>query len=49
MFDLGSLEQRLNSDPEFQRQFLLDPVGVLRIAGVRLSPDKEHKLRMMVS
>lgn len=48
MFDLGSLEQRLNSDPKLQNAFLLDPVGVLSLEGVRLSPEKAQKLRLMV-
>ncbi len=48
MFDLGALEQKLNTDPRLQSQFLTDPVGVLRTHGVRLTTEQEQKLRLMV-
>lgn len=49
MFDLGRLEQRLNSDPQLQNAFLTDPVRVLAMEGVTLSADKQQKLRLMVA
>jgi hypothetical protein len=45
MFNLGQLEDRLNRDPAFRRQFLDSPVDVLRKEGLLLSPTQESALR----
>ena len=45
MVDFGQLEDRLNRDPAFRRQFLNDPVGVLRTQGLVLSFAQASALR----
>ena len=45
MFNLGQLEDRLNQDAALRKQFLDDPVGVLRREGVFLSMSQESTLR----
>jgi hypothetical protein len=45
MVDLQKLEEQLNNDPVFRQQFLADPVGVLRRAGLWLSPAQQETLR----
>lgn len=49
MFNLGQLEDRLNRDPAFRRQFLDSPVDVLRKEGLLLSFSQESALRDAVT
>jgi hypothetical protein len=49
MFNLGRLEDRLNSDPAFRRQFFDDPGGVLRKEGLVLSHSQESALKAAVA
>ena len=46
MFNFGQLEDRLNSDPAFRKQFFDDPAGTLRMQGVLLSFSQESALRI---
>ena len=49
MYHLGQLEDRLNRDPAFRRQFLDDPVAVLRNEGLLLSFSQESALKDAVA
>ncbi len=49
MFNLGSFEQRLNTDSRLQKSFLMDPVGTLAQEGVMLTSEKQSQLRAAVS
>ena len=49
MFNLGQLEDRLNRDPAFRRQFFDDPAGVLRKEGLLLSRSQESALKDAVA
>ena len=49
MFNLGQLEDRLNRDPVFRRQFFVDPVSVLRKEGLLLSTSQESALNAAVA
>ena len=49
MYNLGQLEDRLNRDPAFRRQFLADPVAVLRKEGLLLSFSQESALKEAVA
>lgn len=48
MADLKSLEEKLNSDENFQKEFLKDPVETLKNEGVILSPEMEEDLKKSV-
>ena len=45
MFKKDALENMLNSNEEFRKRFLNDPVGVLKEAGLDLSSDAQSKLK----
>ena len=49
MFHLGQLEDRLNRDPAFRRQFFDDPVGVLTKEGLLLSASQESALKAAIA
>ena len=49
MFNLGQLEDRLNRDAAFRRQFLDDPVDVLRKEGLLLSRPQASALKEAVT
>lgn len=46
--DLKAIEKRLNSDPDYQRRFLSDPVGVLQTEGLELTDTMADNLRNFV-
>jgi hypothetical protein len=48
VFDLGRLQERLNTDDRLYEAFLNDPVGVLRREGLALSRAQEAALRQSV-
>ena len=47
--DLGRLEEQLKTDAAFRAEFFRDPVGVMRRAGLWLSPAQQHDLRRAVA
>jgi hypothetical protein len=44
MSDLAHLEERLNSDHEYRKAFMSNPVGVLKDAGISLSEEMGRQL-----
>ena len=49
MYNLGQLEDRLNRDPAFRREFFNDPVSILRKEGLVMSLSQESALKDAVS
>ena len=49
MANLDHIQQMLNTNEEYRRHFLQDPVGALARQGLQLSLDMQHQLRQMVS
>lgn len=45
MFDKKTTEDKLNSDEEYRKQFMSDPVGTLKDAGLELSGENAQKIR----
>ena len=46
--NLKTIEHRLNSDPDYQREFLKDPVGLLQKEGLELTNSIAGNLRKFV-
>jgi hypothetical protein len=49
MAHLGNIQQLLNTDVNYRRRFLNDPVAALAEHGLILSPEMQMQLRQMVS
>jgi hypothetical protein len=48
MVNLGIIEQKLNQDPAYRREFLRDPVAALAREGISISSEVQDRLRNQV-
>lgn len=46
--NLGSIENRLNSDLDFRNKFLQDPIAALKEEGLELSPEMAGNMQNFV-
>ena len=49
MANLDQIQRMLNTNEDYRRHFLQDPVGALAQEGLQLSFDMQHHVRQMVS
>jgi hypothetical protein len=49
MADFSDIQTKFDNDPALAKQFLSDPIGVLRQHGVQLSPQQMFEVQKSVS